>query len=83
MMTSARIGKLDQIKRSSGALLMTLCMMALSSSSALAQSTETLRPPRVADPPSAPKVMVFLLVVLLTGAVIFAATLKSKRGHQD
>lgn len=83
MMNPRRIGNLHQIKRSSGSTLMTLGALALSCCSALAQETEALRPPRVSDPPSAPKIMVFLLVVLLTAGVIFAATLKSKRGHQD
>jgi len=84
MMTPRRIEKLSSLHRSLTTRITGLGTMALMSSAALAQDAdEALRPPKVADAPSAPKVMVFLLVVVLVGAVIFAATLKSKRGHQD
>ena len=50
---------------------------------ALAQEDAPLRPPKVTDPPVAPKIIVYLVLALLVGGVIFAATLKSKRSHQD
>jgi hypothetical protein len=51
-------------------------------SDVLAQNEE-LRPPTTQDPPSSPKFIVWGVAILLTGLVVFAATLKSKRGHQD
>ncbi|MCA9302570.1 MAG: hypothetical protein KC996_00460 [Phycisphaerales bacterium] len=86
MMTPRLITKQLSIRGALGSLntrILGLGAAVLMSSAALAQDTEALRPPKVADPPSAPKVMVFLLIVLLVGAVVFAATLKTKRGHQD
>ena len=62
-------------------VVMTL-MLAVSSSELLAQDTP-LRPPTTTAPPSGPKFIVLGVVVLLTGLVVFVATLKSKRGHQD
>ncbi len=49
---------------------------------ALAQDAP-LRPPKVTNPPSAPKILVYLVLALLVGGVIFAATLKCKRTHLD
>lgn len=86
MMTPRSITKRPSLRGALGSLntrLLGMGAAALMSTAALAQDTEALRPPKVSDPPSAPKILVFLLVVLLTGAVIFAATLKTKRGHQD
>lgn len=64
-----------------GVVLMTL-LLSLSTSRVLAQD-EPLRPPTTSDPPSGPKFIVLGVVVLMVGLVIFVATLKSKRGHQD
>lgn len=58
-------------------LLMTLC-----TSDVMAQD-EPLRPPTTQEPPSGPKFLVLGIAVLLLGMVIFVATLRSKRGHQD
>ena len=44
---------------------------------------EALRPPKAEETEGSPKYVVFLIAVLLTGGVVFAATLKSKRSHQD
>lgn len=41
------------------------------------------RLPRITDSPTAPVFWMYALAVLLLGAVVFAASLKSKRGHQD
>ena len=62
-------------------LLMSL-LMTISTSDALAQS-EPLRPPTTKEPPSGPKFIVLGIALLMAGLVIFVATLKSKRGHQD
>ncbi len=68
-----------------GTLLMSGLMsglVALLASPAMAQN-EPLRPPRTTDPPSGPKYLVIFVAVLLLAGVVFAATLRSKRGHQD
>jgi len=57
-------------------------MMTISTSVVLAQDTP-LRPPTTKEPPSGPKFIVLGIVLLLAGLVVFVATLKSKRGHQD
>lgn len=61
-----------------------IAMMALSigAADALAQD-EPLRPPTTTSVPSSPKFIVLGVAVLLLGLVVFVATLKSKRGHQD
>jgi len=57
-------------------------LISVSSSLAMAQQ-EALSPPKTVDPPSGPKYVIYLVAVLLTAGVIFAATLRSKRSHQD
>lgn len=57
-------------------------LLSLSTSRVLAQD-EALRPPTTSDPPSGPKFIVLGVAVLMVGLVVFVATLKSKRGHQD
>jgi hypothetical protein len=57
-------------------------LLAVSAADVFAQS-EPLRPPTTKAPPSSPKFIVLGVAVLLTGLVVFVATLKSKRGHQD
>ncbi len=58
-------------------LLMTVC-----TNMVLAQDAP-LRPPTTKEPPSGPKFLVIGIAVLLVGLVVFVATLRSKRGHQD
>ncbi len=48
-----------------------------------AQENPPPRPPKVTEAPTAPKVMMYLVVVLLVAGVVFASTMKVKRGHQD
>jgi len=62
-------------------VLMTVMMM-VSSSEVLAQGS-ALKPPSTKEAPGGPKFIVLGVAVLLLGLVIFVATLKSKRGHQD
>lgn len=57
-------------------------LLSLSTSRVLAQD-EVLRPPTTSDPPSGPKFIVLGVAVLMVGLVVFVATFKSKRGHQD
>ncbi len=47
----------------------------------LAQSE--LRPPRMTESPGSPKIWMYVLLILLLSGVVFAASLKSKRTHQD
>lgn len=63
-------------------MLMMSLMMTICASEVLAQD-EPLRPPTTQDPPSGPKFLVMGIAVLLLGLVVFVATLRSKRGHQD
>lgn len=56
-------------------------MIAVSSSPAMAQ--DALRPPRTTEEPSSPKILVYLIGVLLMAGVVFASSLRSKRTHQD
>ncbi|MHA7814369.1 MAG: hypothetical protein ACX94C_13380 [Phycisphaerales bacterium] len=63
-------------------VLMMSLLVSLSASPVLAQD-DPLRPPTTSEEPSSPKYIVLVIAVLLTGLVVFVATLKSKRGHQD
>ncbi len=58
-------------------------MVMVSVFSTLAIAQDDLRPPKSDQALSSPKVLTIIVAVLLTGAVVFAATLKSKRSHQD
>jgi len=59
-------------------------MVSFWSSEAMAQAgaAGALRPPKAEETEASPKYVIFLIAVLLTGGVVFAATLKSKRTHQ-
>jgi len=54
-----------------------------SAAPAIAQQSQSLKPPAPREDPSAPIVMTILLLVLLVGATLFVAVFPSKRGHQD
>ncbi|MCC5822798.1 MAG: hypothetical protein LAT64_05275 [Phycisphaerales bacterium] len=41
------------------------------------------RLPRITEAPSGPRFWMYAVFVLLLAGVVFAASLKSKRGHQD
>ncbi len=69
-------------RSSAMSMLMLSLLMTICTSQALAQD-EPLRPPTTQDPPSGPKFLVIGVAVLLLGLVVFVATLRSKRGHQD
>ncbi|RMH27469.1 MAG: hypothetical protein D6692_07620 [Planctomycetota bacterium] len=60
------------------AALMTLAMTA-----ATAAAQSDLRPPKITQNPSSPKIWMFAVAILLLAAVIFASSLKPKRTHQD
>jgi hypothetical protein len=49
---------------------------------AIAQDSP-LRPPKVTEGTNAPKIIVYLVLVLLIAGVIFAASMKCKRSHLD
>ncbi len=69
------------VSKSAPALL-AMMVLAIGAHDALAQD-EPLRPPTTTSVPSSPKFIVMGVGVLLLGLVVFVATLKSKRGHQD
>ncbi|MBL4699062.1 MAG: hypothetical protein JKX70_09550 [Phycisphaerales bacterium] len=64
-------------------MMCALMVMMVSVSSTVAMAQEELRPPKTSEAPSAPKYIIFLIAILMVGAVVFAATLKTKRTHQD
>ncbi len=67
----------------SGSALLMLMMAIVSVSTGVARAQEELRPPKTQDEPSSPVYVVMVIAVLLVGAVVFAASLRSKRTHQD
>ena len=67
----------------SGSALMMLMMAMVSVSTGAARAQDELRPPKTQDEPSSPVYVVMVIAVLLVGAVVFAASLRSKRTHQD
>lgn len=42
-----------------------------------------LRPPKITENPSSPKFWMYAVLVLILAAVVFAASFKPKRTHQD
>ncbi len=62
-------------------LLAPAVVLAMSAATAAAQSE--LRPPTIKQESSGPKFMMYIVGVLLIAAVVFAASLKPKRTHQD
>jgi hypothetical protein len=60
-----------------------LAILAMTALPALAQAESDLRPPRITESPSSPKIWMYTLFILLLAGVVFAASLKSKRTHQD
>jgi hypothetical protein len=44
---------------------------------------DALRPPRIDEAPTGPKIWMYAVFILLLALTVFAASLKSKRGHQD
>ena len=81
------LGMLDKGHLAHGWMMGVLMMLMVSAASspvwAQAQAQAELRPPTTREDPIAPKVMVYLVGLLLVAGVVFAATLKSKRTHQD
>lgn len=61
--------------------VMMSALMALGASPALAQD-DALKPPRAKELTGG-GFMIYAVAILLVGAVVFVATLKTKRGHQD
>lgn len=76
----AEMGRFGSMSRR---MLCSTMMGVVSVGSSLAMAQEQLRPPTTKEDPTSPKILVILIAVLLTGAVVFAASLKSKRTHQD
>ena len=60
--------------------LLALVLVALP---AIAQDSSELRPPNPGAIKGPVSVLVFIVVALMAGLIVFAATFPSKRGHQD
>jgi hypothetical protein len=60
-----------------------LAASALAASTLPAIAQDELRLPRIEEPPTAPRIWMYALTLLLLAAIIFAASFKSKRTHQD
>lgn len=58
-----------------------ITVLAMTAATTLAQSE--LRPPTIKQETSGPKIMMMIVAVALVAAVVFAASLKPKRTHQD
>lgn len=66
-----------------GRVMGVLMLLLVSAASTPVWAQEALSPPTTREDPIAPKVMVYFVGLLLVAGVVFAATLKSKRSHQD
>ncbi|MBL4590592.1 MAG: hypothetical protein JKY96_01395 [Phycisphaerales bacterium] len=75
-----RIGRSLRVRAGSIAAAVTLGAMQMA---VFAQDNPPPRPPKVTEAPAAPKVVMYLVVVALAAGVVFASTMKVKRGHQD
>lgn len=58
-------------------------LLALAASAPTAMAQEALRLPRIDESPTAPRIWMYAVFLLLLAAIVFAASLKSKRTHQD
>jgi|TARA_R110000782_G_scaffold53205_4_gene113411 hypothetical protein len=58
-------------------------LMALAGAAPTALAQEALRLPRIDESPTAPRIWMYALFVLLLAVIVFASSLKSKRTHQD
>lgn len=56
---------------------------ALAASALPALAQDELRLPRIEEPPTAPRIWMYAVTILLLVVIIFAASFKSKRTHQD
>lgn len=76
---------LGKTVRSAGGLsarvILAASALAASALSAIAQ--EELRLPRIEQPPTAPRIWMYAVTILLLVVIVFAASFKSKRTHQD
>jgi hypothetical protein len=83
-LSAEKLARLMNRMRPLSMSIMCLLMVAMVSvSSTLAMAQDQLRPPKTTEQPSGPKYVIFGVAVLLTAMIVFAATLKSKRTHQD
>ena len=63
--------------------LMWLMLITVSVSTSILKAQDELRPPKTTEEPSSPKYLILFVAVLLVAGVVFVASLKSKRTHQD
>lgn len=58
-------------------------LMALAAAAPTALAQEALRLPRIDESPTAPRLWMYALFLLLLAVIVFASSLRSKRTHQD
>lgn len=64
-------------------VMCTAMALVISVSSTVATAQDDLRPPKADTALSGPKIITIAVAVLLTVGVVFVATRKAKRTHQD
>ena len=58
-------------------------ILALATLAPTALAQEALRLPRIDESPTSPRMWMYAIFLLLLAVIVFAASLKSKRTHQD
>lgn len=58
-------------------------LLALAAAAPTAMAQEALRLPRIDESPTAPRIWMYALFLLLLAVIVFASSLRSKRTHQD
>ena len=76
---------LSRLRRGFLAVILPVLTLAVTAGSSVAQSVDPseLRPPNPGTIKGPVAALVYILIAILVGLLVFAATMPSKRGHQD